>query len=124
MRIMAPISLGELVDKITILEIKLENVTDPTKRHNIRVELDELNTIYEPIKNRQLENFHIELKKVNEDIWKLEDTIREAIKAESTDLLFTVTAMSIPKTNDERAAIKKQINEQFGSDIIEEKLYA
>lgn len=121
---MAPISLGELVDKITILEIKFENVTDPTKRHNIRVELDELNAIYNPLKNRQLDNFHLELKKVNEDIWKLEDTIRESIKAESTDLLFTVTAMSIPRTNDERAAIKKQINEQFGSDIIEEKLYA
>lgn len=123
MRIMAPISLGELIDKITILEIKFENVEDPTKRHNIRVELDELNAIYNPLKNRQLDNFHLELKKVNEDIWKLEDTIRESIKDENS-LVFTVTAMSIPKTNDERAAIKKQINEQFGSDIIEEKLYA
>ena len=64
MKILAPISLGELVDKITILQIKMERVTDSEKRHNIRVELDELNKIYFPLQDRHLDNFHIELKEV------------------------------------------------------------
>lgn len=124
MRIMAPISLGELIDKITILEIKLERVEDSTKRHNIRVELDELNAIYNPLKDRHLDNFHIELKEVNESIWELEDIIRNCIKESDRGDLYYTAALNIPLTNDKRAAIKKEINEQFGSDIIEEKLYA
>lgn len=121
---MAPISLGELIDKITILEIKLERVEDPTKRHNIRVELDELNAIYNPLKDRHLDNFHLELKEVNQSIWELEDIIRNCIKENDRGDLYYTAALNIPITNDKRAAIKKQINEQFNSDIIEEKLYA
>ena len=123
MKIMAPISLGELIDKITILEIKFERVKDTEKRHNIRVELDELNLIYLPLKDRHLDNFHLELKEINERIWELEDIIRNCIKTGDNGDLYYTAALNIPLTNDKRAEIKKQINEQFGSEIIEEKLY-
>jgi hypothetical protein len=123
MKILAPISLGELVDKITILYIKMERVKDSEKRHNIRIELDELNLIYSPIQDRHLDNFHIELKEVNEKIWELEDVIRNCIKTSDRGDLYYTAALNIPLLNDQRAAIKKQINEQFGSEIIEEKLY-
>lgn len=123
MKILAPISLGELVDKITILEIKMERVKDPEKRHNIRVELEELSLIYFPLQDRHLDNFHLELKEVNEKIWELEDIIRNCIREGDRGDLYYTAALNIPITNDRRAAIKKQINEQFGSEIIEEKLY-
>ena len=123
MKILAPISLGELVDKITILEIKTERVKDSEKRHNIRVELEELSLIYFPLQDRHLDNFHIELKEVNEKIWELEDVIRNCIKTDDRGDLYYTAALNIPLLNDQRAAIKKQINEQFGSEIIEEKLY-
>ena len=123
MKILAPISLGELVDKITILQIKMARVQDTEKRHNIRVELDELNSIYIPLQDRHLDNYHIELKEVNEKIWELEDIIRNCIKNNERGDLYYTAALNIPITNDKRAEIKKQINEQFGSEIIEEKLY-
>jgi hypothetical protein len=123
MKILAPISLGELIDKITILEIKMARVKDSEKRHNIRVELDELNLIYFPLQDRHLDNFHIELKDVNEKIWELEDIIRNCIRTGDKGDLYYTAALNIPITNDKRAEIKKQINEQFGSEIIEEKLY-
>ena len=123
MKILAPISLGELVDKITILEIKTERVKYSEKRHNIRVELEEFSLIYFPLQDRHLDNFHIELKEVNEKIWELEDVIRNCIKTSDRGDLYYTAALNIPLLNDQRAAIKKQINEQFGSEIIEEKLY-
>jgi hypothetical protein len=123
MKILAPISLGELIDKITILEIKMERVKDSEKRHNIRVEHEELSLIYFPLQDRHLDNFHIELKEVNEKIWELEDIIRNCIRTGDKGDLYYTAALNIPLTNDKRAAIKKQINEQFGSEIIEEKLY-
>lgn len=123
MIILAPISVGELVDKITILEIKYERVNEPNKRHNIRVELDELKKIYAPIRDRHLANFELELKSVNEEIWDLEDRIRYCIKENNIGEIYFRTAHNIPLANDRRAAIKKQINEQLGSTIIEEKLY-
>ena len=123
MKILAPISLGELIDKITILEIKMARVKDTEKRHNIRVELEELNLIYFPLQDRHLDNFHIELKDVNEKIWELEDIIRNCIRTGDKGDLYYTAALNIPITNDKRAEIKKQINEQFGSEIIEEKLY-
>ena len=123
MKILAPISLGELIDKITILQIKMERVKDIEKRHNIRAELDELNLIYFPLQDRHLDNYHIELREVNEKIWELEDIIRNCIKQDDRGDLYYTAALNIPLTNDKRAEIKKQINEQFGSKIIEEKLY-
>jgi hypothetical protein len=101
----------------------MERVKDSEKRHNIRIELDELNLIYSPIQDRHLDNFHIELKEVNEKIWELEDVIRNCIKTSDRGDLYYTAALNIPLLNDQRAAIKKQINEQFGSEIIEEKLY-
>ena len=123
MKILAPISLGELIDKITILEIKMARVKNSEKRHNIRVELEELSLIYFPLQDRHLDNFHIELKEVNEKIWELEDIIRNCIRDGDRGDLYYTAALNIPMINDKRAAIKKQINEQFGSEIIEEKLY-
>lgn len=123
MRIIAPISLGELVDKITILELKMRYVDDPEKRHNIRVELDELNKIYFPLQDRHLDNFHIELRNVNNKIWEFEDIIRRCIREGDRGDLYYTAALNIPLTNDRRADLKKQINEQYGSEIVEEKLY-
>lgn len=123
MKILAPISLGELVDKITILELKMRFVEDPEKRHNIRVELDELNQIYFPLQDRHLDNFHIELRNINAKIWELEDIIRRCIKQGDRGDLYYSAALNIPLTNDRRAQLKKEINERYGSDIIEEKLY-
>ena len=101
----------------------MARVKDSEKRHNIRVELEELNLIYFPLQDRHLDNFHIELKEVNEKIWELEDIIRNCIRDGDRGDLYYTAALNIPMINDKRAAIKKQINEQFGSEIIEEKLY-
>ena len=122
--ILAPISLGELVDKITILEIKMEHVKDPEKRHNIRTELEELSLIYFPLQDRHLDNFHIELREVNEKLWTHQDIITKLIREENLDkLAFATVCQHAHEANAHRAEIKKQINEQFNSEIIEEKIY-
>ena len=122
--IQAPISLGELVDKITILEIKLEHVTNPEQRHNIRVEHEALSLIYFPLQDRHLDNFHIELKNVNEKLWEYQDIITKLIRDENLDkLAFATVCQYAHEANAQRAVIKKQINEQFNSEIVEEKIY-
>lgn len=119
----APISIGELVDKITILEIKAERITD-SRSLNIAKELGALRSLLRE------HNFDIdcqminELREVNLRLWHVEDNIREMDKSGRFDNAFVSLARSVYKLNDERAAIKKKINSEYGSDIVEEKSYS
>ena len=121
-----PISWGELLDKITILQIKLENLISQEVLNNVAWELKQLQSIFfqscpKAIKPKQLE---LELKKINQRLWDIEDKIRDKEKHKSFDDEFIQLARSVYITNDERSRIKRRINETFGSDLIEEKSYA
>jgi hypothetical protein len=118
MKITIPISVGELLDKISILEIKAF-LTDNEYVHK---ELDELNQIKSTLTQYTLE-YEVQLKKVNETLWKIEDQIREKEKLKEFDDEFIELARSVYKNNDERAKIKKEINELTNSSYKEIKLY-
>ena len=120
--ITAPISLGELLDKITILEIKKTKIRG-NKLENIKKEYFLLNEILEEI-NIKLDNkLFLELKKVNKILWKLEDAIREKEILKVFDEEFINLARDIYKFNDLRSKIKREINILYSSGIIEEKSY-
>ena len=120
--ISAPISLGELLDKITILEIKKTKICG-NKLENIKKEYFLLNEILEEI-NINLDNkLFLELKKVNKILWKLEDEIREKEILKVFDEEFINLARDIYKSNDLRSKIKREINILYYSGIIEEKSY-
>lgn len=120
--IQVPISLGELVDKITILQIKLIEIKDEEKLKNVQKEYDALTSlpIYKELRT-QISSYLNQLFIVNQKLWVLEDDIRKCEKAESFDDIFVRCARSIYKTNDERSRIKKELNLAFGSELIEEK---
>lgn len=120
--IQIPVSLGELVDKITILQIKLLEIKDEEKLKNVQKEYDALTSlpIYKELKS-QIGSFLNQLFVVNQKLWVLEDDIRKCEKAESFDEIFIRCARGIYKTNDERSRIKKELNLAFGSELIEEK---
>lgn len=120
--IQVPVSLGELVDKITILQIKLIEIKDEEKLKNIQKEYDALTSlpIYKELRT-QISSYLNQLFIVNQKLWVLEDDIRKCEKAESFDDIFVRCARSIYKTNDERSRIKKELNLAFGSELIEEK---
>lgn len=122
---MVPVSFGEVLDKITILEIKSERITDPEKLRNIRRELEELNRIWretltDPDKVSQERQ---ELKAVNEALWEIEDGIREQEAAGDFGERFIELARAVYFTNDKRAALKKKVNLALGSRFVEEKSY-
>ncbi|TDT44335.1 hypothetical protein DES49_0437 [Halospina denitrificans] len=122
---MIPASFGEVLDKITILEIKSERMHDPAKLANVRLELDELNgiwarTLEHPASVNQERQ---ELKAVNEKLWDIEDAIREQESAGDFGERFVELARQVYFTNDERAAIKKKVNLALGSRFVEEKSY-
>jgi hypothetical protein len=118
MKITIPISVGELLDKISILEIK----SLFTDSEYVTKELEELNLIKSFLTQYTLE-YEIQLKKVNETLWKIEDKLREKEKLQEFDEEFIELARSVYKTNDERARIKKEINELCNSEYKEIKLY-
>jgi len=121
-----PSAPGEFLDKISILQIKSERIEDENKLENIKRELEFLRTQerhYIP-DTQQLSFLAAELKAVNERIWDMEDTIRDCERAKDFGPLFIDTARKIYKTNDERAAIKRNVNVLLGSQIVEEKSYA
>jgi uncharacterized protein DUF6165 len=124
-RINAAISYGELVDKITILSIKLERITDQEKLKNIAVELNSLlATFDEYIGDRNdVEELKILLKKVNEILWNIEDDIRVKERNKEFDDEFIALARGVYSTNDKRMALKKRIDIVCGSHITEEKSY-
>ena len=125
MQIRVEIAAGELIDKLTILEIKLERITDPVKRSNVEIELSELSRVFqaEVPQSVDLSTLTAELKAVNTRLWDIEDAIRDLERASCFDERFVATARSVYRTNDERAAIKRRINDLLGSRLVEEKSY-
>jgi hypothetical protein len=121
----APLSVGELIDKITILEIKSERIADASKLTNIRHELKLLRDLQASagFTGDRMEAFTADLKRVNEALWEIEDDIRECEKAKDFGARFIALARSVYQQNDRRAAIKRDINMAFGSEIVEEKSY-
>lgn len=125
-RLLAPLSVGELLDKITILEIKAERIRDPQKQDNVRRELDCL----EAVRRRdvaplpEVETLCRELGQINRQLWDVEDDLRRAECDQCFDRRFIELARSVYRCNDRRAALKRKINELTGSEIVEEKSYA
>jgi len=125
MHLQVPVSVGEVLDKITILQIKLAHISDAAKRVNIQNELDALLPLVagDAFTTDQMQGLMAELKAVNEALWDIEDDIREKEAAKSFDAEFIRLARAVYVTNDKRAEIKKQINLATGSALIEEKSY-
>ncbi len=123
--ILVPISPGELLDKITILRIKAARMTDPAKLANVRLELELLEKTWREsgCADHDLGGDEQALQRVNEQLWDIEDRIRDKEAAQTFDSEFIELARSVYITNDERAAIKKRINTKLGSRIVEEKSY-
>jgi hypothetical protein len=125
MRILAPISLGELIDKITILELKQEFITDPDKLSNINHELAELNSILKTLLVQPFPQSQREaLKAVNRELWHIENYKRGCEQDQVFDRGFIQAAREVYLKNDERARIKREINRVIGSAIVEEKSYS
>ena len=124
--VVVEISPGELIDKITILEIKMECITANEKRNNIRHELNVLRDCRkESIPDSlPLERLMIDLKAVNRRLWAIEDELRDHERDEKFDARFVTLARSVYKNNDKRSALKVQINSLLGATMIEEKSYA
>lgn len=122
MTLLAPVSWGELVDKITILEIKAARIADPAKLANIRHELQALTQVRDA-KGIAPPALVSELRRVNEQLWDIEDLIRECEERGDFGPAFVALARSVYKTNDRRAALKRQINDAMGSELVEEKSY-
>ena len=121
-----PISWGELFDKLTILQIKLENLQDKNALKNVKIEYDELFKIFN---NNFLEDDNAirllaDLKNINKILWNIEDDIRDKERHKTFDEEFIELARSVYITNDERSRIKRNINNTFGSQFIEEKSYS
>ena len=125
MQLQVPVSVGEVLDKITILQIKLAHISDAAKRANIQNELDALLPLVAggAFTTDQMQGLMAELKSVNEALWDIEDDIREKEAAKSFDDEFIRLARAVYVTNDKRAEIKKQINLATGSALVEEKSY-
>jgi len=117
-----PVSFGELLDKITILEIKSERISDQAKLDNIERELASLQAAWTP--HPGMDPFSRELKAVNERLWEIEDAIREKERRQEFDEEFVQLARSVYFENDERSRIKRTVNEALGSVFVEEKSYA
>ena len=122
------VSNGEILDKYTILEIKLSKIKDQKKLVNIQHEFDvltpDVKSIYASTKNqKQLEKLHHNLLEINKKLWKIEDDIRECERANDFGEIFVKLARAVYYTNDDRSDVKKEINVFTGSDLVEEKSY-
>ncbi|MFQ6022012.1 MAG: DUF6165 family protein [Acidiferrobacterales bacterium] len=125
-QISIPVSIGELIDKITILEIKSERVDDIEKLKNINKELALLSSTWNSSSYAasEISKERAQLKSVNETLWDIEDQIRLKEAQGQFDETFIELARAVYINNDKRAAIKREINTILGSDIFEEKSYA
>ena len=123
--ITVPVSFGEVLDKITILEIKSERIADPAKLKNVRLELDELSRTWDEAVPDQvaIAELRQQLKAVNESLWVIEDDIRDQEAAQDFGPRFIELARAVYVTNDQRAKLKKDINLALGSRFVEEKSY-
>lgn len=113
---LVPVSVGELHDKISILEIKLERLNDPKALQNVKIELEQLRKLAGAVDVS-------ELKKINEIIWDNEEELRECERRQRFDEHFVNCTRTIYRENDRRASVKRAINMQLNSEIVEEKSY-
>ena len=123
--ILVPVSFGELLDKIAILQIKSERMHDEAKLANVRKELEALSATWleHPAAGQDIVGLRADLKAVNERLWDIEDDIRRCEQRQDFGEEFVRLARAVYHENDERAAIKKQINLALGSSYVEEKSY-
>jgi|TARA_R110000751_G_scaffold18435_2_gene56130 hypothetical protein len=116
------VSIGEIVDKLSILQIKLENITDEDKLVNIKKEFNYLyNIVFKDLK-MQLDDYQ-RLLNINKQLWDIEDDVRDEERAKRFEERFIELARAVYVTNDKRSNIKKDINIKYGSDFVEEKSY-
>ena len=120
------VSPGELIDKITILEIKLDRIDDAEKRTNVKVEWESLTAARDSAipSSDDLQRLSRDLKEVNERLWEIEDDIRQCEQKKDFGDTFIKLARSVYINNDDRARLKREINELLGSSLVEEKSYA
>ena len=124
MLINIPVSLGELLDKISILIIKEKNIADTQKQYHIKNELDSLNkTLENSISRSQVKEYIEKLIDINSELWFIEDDIRDCERKKQFDQKFIDLARAIYITNDRRSEIKLEINKKFGSKLVEVKSY-
>ena len=123
--ILIPISPGELLDKITILQIKSERISDATKVANVRTELGMLEQVWSDTveDDEQIRALSSELKSINEALWEIEDDVRDEERNKRFGDRFIELARAVYVTNDERANAKKKVNLYLNSSIVEEKSY-
>jgi len=123
--ILVEIAPGELIDKITILEIKAERISDAEKRANVLVELQTLVDARAAaiLPDDEIVNLADELKTVNEALWEIEDRIRDCDRNGDFGARFVELARAVYRTNDRRAEVKRAINLHLGSRLVEEKSY-
>ncbi len=120
------VSTGELVDKLSILEIKLLNIKDKEKTKNVYKELETLNPYFQDLLDEygvEMKNLYTKISKINKILWDIEDHIREKEAKQEFDKEFVELARSVYITNDQRAAVKKEINLLTKSELVEEKSY-
>ncbi len=120
--IFVPISVGELIDKLTILEIKKKYMSGE-KMKNVNNEFKSLKVILHNEKLEVDQNLYLKLKKINSTLWQIEDKIRIKESLKEFDEDFIELARSVYKVNDERSLIKREINQKYNSGIVEEKSY-
>lgn len=126
MSILINVSVGEFVDKLTILQIKADRITDVEKQANICHELKSLTAAWRESAYADLPGMEEdikELRRINEELWDIEDAIRDKEAKKEFDQGFTELARSVYITNDRRAAVKRDINIRAGSGLVEEKSY-
>ncbi len=124
MLINTPISLGELVDKISILIIKQKNINDHQKLNHVNKELAFLKeTLLKYVREEEIEKYINELIDINSKLWNIEDDIRDCERNKKFDQKFIELARSVYFTNDKRAILKSDINKSFGSELVEVKSY-
>jgi len=124
MLVNTPISIGELIDKISILIIKKNNIIDVHKLKHIEKELSLLeSTLSESVNDKKVKEFRDSLIEINSTLWKIEDDIRKCEKDKVFDKKFIDLARAVYQTNDKRSEIKLEINEFFGSTLVEVKSY-
>lgn len=121
--ILCPVSVGEVVDKVTILRIKQRKIADPAKLLNIKIELDALTKVCAAAGIDLADGMTRELEEINAKLWVIEDDIRELERAKRFDAEFIALARAVYVTNDERFRVKSRLNAAYGSKLREEKSY-
>ena len=126
-QLLVPVSYGELIDKLTILQIKDARIADPVRRANVRSELEALMATWSahPAAHAEpIEDLWASLREINTRLWDIEDQIRLKEAAGAFDAKFVELARSVYFVNDERARVKREVNTRLGSALVEEKSYA